>query len=49
MRASSTDALMDILLQGQKYMTWLPFDHTEKRALLYLEHFHSWRNRWDSL
>ncbi|HEV3111659.1 MAG TPA: hypothetical protein VGY99_14310 [Candidatus Binataceae bacterium] len=27
---------MDILLQGGKYLTWLPFHNTEERAKLYL-------------
>jgi|HubBroStandDraft_2_1064218.scaffolds.fasta_scaffold26365_3 hypothetical protein len=37
MKASSHDALMEILLQRQAYMMWLPFRHTEERALLYLK------------
>jgi hypothetical protein len=37
MSASSRDALMQILLQGGSYMTWLPFEQTEKRARLYLK------------
>ena len=37
MRASSSQALMDILLQGDRYMAWLPFKHTEDRAKIYLE------------
>jgi len=37
MTPASNDALMDILLQGGKYMTWLPFDNTEKRAKIYLK------------
>jgi hypothetical protein len=28
---------MDILLQGDKYLVWLPFENTEKRAKLYLK------------
>jgi hypothetical protein len=36
MSASSRGALMQILLQGSTYMSWLPFEHTEKRAKLYL-------------
>jgi hypothetical protein len=36
MTASSRGALRDILLQGDKYLTWIPFDNTEKRANLYL-------------
>lgn len=36
MTVDSHDALMDILLQGEKYMTWLPFRNTEDRAKLYL-------------
>jgi hypothetical protein len=35
-KASSDQVLMDILLQGDKYMNWLPFDRTENRARLYL-------------
>jgi hypothetical protein len=37
MSASSRGALMQILLQGSTYMSWLPFEHTEKRAKLYLK------------
>lgn len=37
MSASSRDALMQILLQGNAFMNWLPFSHTEKRAKLYLK------------
>jgi hypothetical protein len=37
MSASSTDALMQILLQGNAFMNWLPFSNTEKRAKLYLK------------
>ena len=33
----SRGALMDILFQGDKYMPWLPFNHTEGRAKLYLD------------
>jgi hypothetical protein len=36
MSASSRGALMQILLQGNTYMSWLPFEHTERRAKLYL-------------
>jgi hypothetical protein len=36
MTAVSSDALKEILLQGNRYMTWLPFDNTEKRANIYL-------------
>jgi hypothetical protein len=36
MSVKSPDALMDILLQGEKYMSWLPFRHTEDRARIYL-------------
>ena len=36
MTAISTRALMDIL-QGDRYMTWLPFSQTEKRAMIYLK------------
>ena len=34
---SSSAALRDILLQGGKYMDWLPYDRTERRARLYLK------------
>jgi hypothetical protein len=37
MTVKSRQALMDILLQGDKYLTWLPFKHTEDRAKLYLD------------
>jgi hypothetical protein len=37
MTAISTQALMGILLQGEKYMAWLPFGHTEERAKIYLK------------
>jgi hypothetical protein len=37
MTVTSNAALMEILLQGDKYMTWLPFDRAEKRAKLYLK------------
>lgn len=37
MSASSREALMQILLQGNPFMMWLPFHHTEKRASLYLK------------
>ena len=37
MQASSRGALMQILLQGDSYMSWLPFENTEKRAKLYLK------------
>jgi hypothetical protein len=36
MTAKTSDALRDILLQGDKFMAWLPFHHTEKRAYIYL-------------
>ena len=36
MTAKSQGALMEILLQEDKYMQWLPFNHTESRARLYL-------------
>ncbi|WP_338821442.1 hypothetical protein [Bradyrhizobium septentrionale] len=35
--ASSPDALMQILLQGNSFMNWLPFESTERRARLYLK------------
>ena len=28
---------MDILLQGDAYMAWLPFSHTERRATIDLK------------
>jgi hypothetical protein len=37
MTATSHQALIDILLQGDKYMTWLPFNNTEQRAKIYLK------------
>jgi hypothetical protein len=37
MKAKSRDALMEILLQGDMYLDWLPFDRTVDRAKLYLE------------
>jgi hypothetical protein len=37
MTAISTQALMDVLLQGQNYMAWLPFGRTEDRAKIYLK------------
>lgn len=37
MTATSRQALMDILLQGDKYMAWLPFGHTEQRAKVFLK------------
>jgi hypothetical protein len=36
MTTKSRQALMDILLQGDKYLTWLPFHNTENRAQIYL-------------
>lgn len=36
MTATSRQALMDILLRGEQYMTWLPFSQTERRANIYL-------------
>jgi hypothetical protein len=36
MSVSSRDDLMQILLQGNAFMNWLPFSNTEKRAKLYL-------------
>ena len=36
MSATSNEALMQILLQGNAFMNWLPFTNTEKRAKLYL-------------
>ncbi|HXX20508.1 MAG TPA: hypothetical protein VEJ46_13980 [Candidatus Acidoferrum sp.] len=37
MKTSSTAVLLEILLQGDKYMDWLPFSKTEERAKLYLK------------
>lgn len=37
MSASSKEALMQILLQGNAFMNWLPFANVEKRARLYLK------------
>jgi hypothetical protein len=37
MNASSPAALMDILLQNRAYVTWLPYDETNKRAHIYLK------------
>jgi Cft2 family RNA processing exonuclease len=36
-QAASNEALLEILLQGAKYMQWLPYEYTEKRARLYLK------------
>jgi hypothetical protein len=36
METCSQDALKEILLQGDKYLDWLPFAKTEERARLYL-------------
>lgn len=37
MSVASTEALWDILLQDEQYLTWLPYDRTEHRANIYLE------------
>jgi hypothetical protein len=37
MKVKSDGDLREILLQGNKYLTWLPFENTEKRAQLYLK------------
>lgn len=37
MKAASNVALMEILLQHNKYLNWLPFDRVEERARLYLK------------
>ena len=37
MAATSREALMQILLQGNAFMNWLPFNNTEKRAKIYLK------------
>lgn len=37
MSASSMESLMQILLQGNAFMNWLPFTNTEKRAKIYLK------------
>ena len=34
--ATSRESLMQILLQGNAFMNWLPFNNSEKRARLYL-------------
>ena len=36
MTPASDKALQDILLQSAKYLQWLPFEHTQKRAKVYL-------------
>jgi hypothetical protein len=36
MTAVSSSAITDIMLQGRAYVTWLPYDETNKRALIYL-------------
>ncbi len=36
MSCESGDALREILLQGQNYLDWLPYNRTEDRATLYL-------------
>ena len=36
MTPSSSKALSEIIHQGDKYLKWIPFDNTEKRARLYL-------------
>lgn len=36
MRPASRDALMDILMQGDNYLDWLPYDKTIRRAEIYL-------------
>jgi hypothetical protein len=37
MTANSDEALMDILLRGDKYLLWLPYSNTVDRAKLYLK------------
>lgn len=37
MTAVSNAAMMDILLQTRPYVTWLPYEHTHQRALVYLK------------
>lgn len=37
MTAVSRQVLMDIILQGDRYLTWLPFSQTEDRAKIYLK------------
>lgn len=37
MKAMPSSALPEILLQGRPYLTWLPYEHTDKRALIYLK------------
>jgi hypothetical protein len=36
MKTISREALLDILLQGDDYLQWLPYANTERRARLYL-------------
>jgi hypothetical protein len=36
MSTKSRDALLEIVFQGDKYLNWLPFHHTEERAKRYL-------------
>ena len=36
MTVGSRKALLEILLQGSKYMNWLPFNNTVERATIYL-------------
>lgn len=36
MRATSNETLHAILMQGRKFVTWLPYEDTVKRASLYL-------------
>ena len=37
MKVTSAAALQEILLQGNRYLNWLPFDQTERRAKLHLK------------
>lgn len=37
MRATSAEAMREILLQGKDYLDWIPFNRTELRAKLYLK------------
>lgn len=37
MEPPSSQSLNTILLQGKKYLTWLPFDETVKRANIYMD------------
>jgi hypothetical protein len=36
-KSTSVTTLREILHQGKDYLTWMPFDHTEARARLYMK------------